>query len=281
MLNHGSSTGVRRVRVRQRQVDAQRLIAGRVSDEIDRALDVRPVAVMVDAGLIVGRQPAVADEEGVVVVTARRAAPFVVAVGHPHGTDGLGRGVVLDVAVRVEPVLAGDEIVLAAPPDVVAAVLQRLEQVRLAELGVEHVVHRPVAADVRVPAGHERAAARRADRVLAVRPAERDGPVVAHEPVEVGRDRRRISEVADDVAAPLVRVDDEDVRRVRHASQKGSRGTAIPRLRVLSPGSNGLAQWFRRVPTSPIGPSTGGTDHQNSQSAPLRLVEYGHGSART
>jgi len=114
-------------------------------------------------------------------------------------------------------VLSGHEVVLAAPPDVVAAVLEDLEQAGV--IGLEHVQQGAVATDVRVPAGHKGAAAGGADGILAEGPTEGDG-VSRDGGVEVGGESGGVAEVAEDVAAPLVRIEDHDVGRVGHGVER-------------------------------------------------------------
>ena len=128
------------------------------------------------------------------------------------------------------------EVVLAAPPHVVARLTQQPKQIGFAALGVQHVEHRAVAARVRIPAGHEAAAAGGADRVLAEGVAERHG-VGRGEAVEVGSDRRRVAQVAHRVGAPLVGVEEDDVGP---GCSLGHAGRLLP---IGSP-------WERRTPAS-------------------------------
>jgi hypothetical protein len=139
----------------------------------------------------------------------------------PFGGGAAPAGVVLGcrlelhVAMSIETRLAGHEIVLAAPPDEVAVVLENLEQVALPMFGVEHVVHGPMAAHVRIPPGHEAAAAGRADGILAERRGEGDA-VAGDQGVEVGRDGRGVARMPENVSTPLVRIEDDDVRLFVH-----------------------------------------------------------------
>ena len=121
----------------------------------------------------------------------------------------------VDVAVVLEPQLARHEVVLATPPHGVAIVAQHLEDVGLAKNRVEHVVHRPMAADVRVPTGHERAATRGTHGRLDECAAERHR-VGGGQAIEVRRLHSGVADVPQGVAAPLVRVEDDDVRSVGH-----------------------------------------------------------------
>lgn len=187
-------------------------VGGGGADEVDGGESAGPVLVAVD-GVGAGGEPA--GVEGVEGVGARLATPLGgvgVEVGGvlvaPTGEVGRG-GVIADVAVGVEGGTAGDEVVLAAPPDEVAGILEDFEEAGL--IGTEHVVHGAVAAGVGVPAGHEGAAGGGADRVLAEGVAEGDG-LGGDEVVEGGGDGGRVAHVAERVAAPLVGIEDENVR---------------------------------------------------------------------
>ena len=111
------------------------------------------------------------------------------------------RRFVFDIAVISEAVLARYQVVLAAPEDEVTGVFKLLEQDRF--VGLQHVEHGTVAADMGIPAGHEGATARCTDWVLAISVAEGNG-VILDDPVEVWRDGGRVAEMAHDIAAPLV-----------------------------------------------------------------------------
>ncbi len=179
------------------------------ADQGDRPLHVRPVAVVVHR--LSRRHVQAAGVERVVRVRLGSAAPLRLPVHAEHLPDGplrVPRRLVLHVAVVGEAVLRGDQVVLAAPPDVVAAVLERPEQHRL--VGTQHVEHGAVAAHVGVPGAHERAAAGRADRVLHERAAEAHR-VAAHPLVQVRRARGGVAHVPQHVAAPGIGIDDDDV----------------------------------------------------------------------
>lgn len=79
----------------------------------------------------------------------------------------------------------------------------------------KHVEHGAVSVDVEIPSGHEGAAAWSADWVLTEGPAEGDG-VSGGQMVEVGRDGGGMAEVAHDVAAPLVGVEDHEMEGSPH-----------------------------------------------------------------
>ncbi len=195
----------------ERQEDAEGLIRRRILDKVDRAQDVGPITVVIDLLAAGVELPHV---EGVIAVALRRLTPRFLAIDHP-GRLGRSRGLVLDVTVLLVAELSGDQVVLATPPDEIAVVTQHAEQVGLPLVITQHVVHRSVPTDVRIPPGHETAAAGRTDRVLARRHAKRDG-IGFDQPVKIGRDRGRITKVTHHVAPPLVGVEDQDVRPTCH-----------------------------------------------------------------
>ncbi len=194
------------MRIGQGQVDAEWLVGGRVPDQVDRAKEIGPVAVPVDV-LAAGIEPT--SQERVEGVAPELAAPFLRPVRHEHRPGRLGWPV-LDIAIRIESVLAGNEIVLSAPPDEIPVGLERPQQARLVR--PQHVVHGPVPAHVGIPPGHERAPAGCTDRVLAERAAERHGvfpdPFVQH-----GSLGRRIPQVADGIGSPLIGIEQHDMRQ--------------------------------------------------------------------
>jgi len=81
---------------------------------------------------------------------------------------------------------------------------------------MEHVVHRTMAAYVRIPASHETATAWRANRVLAKSGGKRYC-VRRDQCVNVRGLSNRIANVPEHVPAPLVRVEDDNVRSLFHA----------------------------------------------------------------
>ena len=83
------------------------------------------------------------------------------------------RRFVFDIAIIGESVLSWHQVVLAAPKDEITGVFERLQEHGF--VGLQHVKHSAVAADVRIPAGHKRAAAWCADGILAESVAEGDG----------------------------------------------------------------------------------------------------------
>ena len=205
---------VRRVRIAKRQKQAQRLLARVTTQKVHGAAHHRPIAIEPNLARRV-RQPPL--EEAVVVVAARLAAPSHVAAmaafppRHAPTSVVLRARAEMHIAVRLEAKLPRHQIVLAAPPDEVPGLAQHLEQIGLATFGMQHVVHGAVAAHMRIPAGHERTAARRADRRLREGMAKGDG-VLAHQAIQSRRLHRRMPEMAKRVAPPLVRVEEDDVR---------------------------------------------------------------------
>jgi hypothetical protein len=123
------------------------------------------------------------------------------------------RGLVLDVAKVIIAKLARNQIVLSPPPDVVARFLKRPQ-----EYGFtcpQHMVHRPVTPNVRIPTGHERTPARGTYRVLAKGVTERHA-IRSYDPIQVGRHRRWVAHMAENVTTPLVWVKDHEMRTFFH-----------------------------------------------------------------
>ena len=73
-------------------------------------------------------------------------------------------------------------------------------------------------ADVGIPPGHKTAATGRANRELAGSMAKTDG-VVFDDVVEVGGDGSGIAHVCEHVTAPLIGVENDDVRSLGHGEK--------------------------------------------------------------
>ena len=237
------------MRIAERQEQAQRLIAIVAAQEIDRAIDHRPIAIEPFAAS--GRfQPAL--EEAIEVVAAGVAAPGqVAAVG--TGAPFLAPAPVVfrarakvHVAVFRVAELPRHQIVLAAPPHQVAVFAQHLQQVRFAGVGMQHVMHGAMAAHMRIPAGHERAAAWRADRGLREGVAEGHG-VLRHEFVQIRRSHRGMAEVAQGIAAPLIGVEEDDVGFVGHRLVPLPAVIASLQRRAASPNGRRVVRHGKRV----------------------------------
>ena len=116
---------------------------------------------------------------------------------------------IFDIAVIREAILPRYQVVLAAPPDKISLVLESFEQDRFVR--TQHVVHGAVPAHVRIPTGHKGAATGRTNRILTECVAERDG-IVFNDRIEVRCHRGGIAQVTHHIAAPLVGVEDDDIR---------------------------------------------------------------------
>ena len=215
---------VRRVRIAKRQKQAQRLLARESAQKVDGAPHHGPVAVEPRLARRCRQQSL---EEAVVVVAVGGAAPSQIAAVAAFPARCAPARVVfrgraeMHIAVRLEAKLPRHQIVLAAPPDEIACLAQHLEQIRLAKVGIQHVVHGAMAAHVRIPARHEGTAARRADRRLREGVAERHR-ILRRQAIQSRRLHRRMAEVAKRVAPPLVGIEDHDVRALSHGSHRSA-----------------------------------------------------------
>ena len=192
----------------QRQIDAQRAVVRRILDELDGPQHIRPVTVIV--GLLLGLQPA--HVKGIVGAASRCAAPFILTVDHPHRPWRFG-GLVLDGAIVGIAELPRHKVVLAAPPDVITRLFESAQEHRL--IRPHHMEHGAMAAHMGIPATHKGAAAGRADRILAKGPAKGDG-VGRDQAIQIGGHGGRIPHMAQDVAAPLIGIKDDDVWSSSH-----------------------------------------------------------------
>jgi hypothetical protein len=122
---------------------------------------------------------------------------------------------VINIAVITEPVLSGDEIVLAAPPDVIAVVFENLEQTGV--FTPKHVEHRAMAAHMRIPAGHETAATGRANGALAKSGSKAD-EIVADGAIQVRGNGCTIPHVTQNVPTPLIGIEDHHIGSLFHKS---------------------------------------------------------------
>ena len=184
------------MRGQQRHPQRPRPVVGALLQPADGGLDGRLVAV----------------EAGLVALGAEPEAPVqrVVGVdGGPHVAPGPGG--LDEVAAEVGAGLgdAGGEHVApgAGHGHVVAGVPQAPQQVGLPRL--EQAVEGPVAGGVRIPAGHDRAPAGAADRVL--RPGRVEAGAAPGEGVEVRGLRHRAAEAAEGVGPELVRREQQQV----------------------------------------------------------------------
>ena len=106
--------------------------------------------------------------------------------------------------------LPGDQVVPAGPPDIVAILFEYSLEIGFGPVIMEHMVHGPVAPHMRVPAGHEAATGRGADRVLAEGPTERNG-LCLDKAVQIGRSPGPVSQVTHCIGPHLVRVKKQDM----------------------------------------------------------------------
>lgn len=158
------------MRVVQGDVYAERLIAVILPDKVNGSQNDGPIAIAVD---VFAPFVELAFEKAEEIIAILGTPPFLCAAMRSFAWCQAPALIVFlcrskaDIAVWGNIVLAGGEIVFAAPPDKIAVVLENLEKVGFAAFGMQHMVHGAMPAHMRVPTGHEATATGRADRILA------------------------------------------------------------------------------------------------------------------